>query len=390
MKIVHVIDYFQPKLGYQETFLAREHAAMGHEVCVVTSDRYNRGIYTGNAAAGVLGSRLKTAGFFTEEGIKVWRLKTLFELPNIIWVIGLEKKIRELKPDLVIMHGITNLLAVRIAGLKKKGMNFKLVFDDHAIPENSTGRMRALYPLFRWLFSPGIQKAADALVAILPETKAFMNTRYGVPLERISVIPLGADTGLFRFDAAARRELRQQLGFKDGEVVFIYTGKIIPMRQLPVFIEASAILMQKHLNIKTLFVGGGSPSYIEELKDNVKSKSLSDKFTWLEAVPNEQLYRIYAAADAAVWPYGASLGMREALACSLPIIIGQEARVTELVEGGNGFLFREGDAGDLAQKMEMLLDTGRRAEMGRNSRKLVEEKFSWKTIARQFLEAAPG
>jgi len=390
MKIVHVIDYFQPKLGYQETFLAREHAAMGHEVCVVTSDRYNRGIYTGNAAAGVLGSRLKTAGFFTEEGIKVWRLKTLFELPNIIWVIGLEKKIRELKPDLVIMHGITNLLAVRIAGLKKKGMNFKLVFDDHAIPENSTGRMRALYPLFRWLFSPGIQKAADALVAILPETKAFMNTRYGVPLERISVIPLGADTGLFRFDAAARRELRQQLGFKDGEVVFIYTGKIIPLRQLPVLIKASAILMQKYLNIKTLFVGGGSPSYIEELKDNVKSKSLSDKFTWLEAVPNEQLYRIYAAADAAVWPYGASLGMREALACSLPIIIGQEARVTELVEGGNGFLFREGDAGDLAQKMEMLLDTGRRAEMGRNSRKLVEEKFSWKTIARQFLEAAPG
>jgi glycosyltransferase involved in cell wall biosynthesis len=390
MKIVHVIDYFQPKLGYQETFLAREHAAMGHEVCVVTSDRYNRSVYAGNAAASVLGPRIKGAGFFTEEGIKVWRLKTLFELPNIIWVIGLEKKIRELKPDLVISHGITNLFTVRIARMKKKGVNFKLILDDHAIPENATGKMRVLYPLFRWIFSPGIQKAADALVAILPETRAFMNTRYGVPLERISVIPLGADTELFRFDAAARREVRQELGFKDGEIVFIYTGKIIPMRQLPVFIEASVILMPKYRNVRILFVGGGSPSYIEELKDNVKSKNLSDRFTWLEAVPNEQLYRIYAAADAGVWPYGASVGMREALACSLPIIIGKESRVTELVEGGNGFLFCEGDAGDLAQKMEILLDPGRRAEMGRNSRKLGEERFSWKTIARQFLEVAAG
>ncbi len=119
MKIVHVIDYFQPKLGYQETFLAREHAALGHDVCVVTSDRYNRGLYIGDTATSVLGQRIQKAGFFTEEGMKVWRLKTVFELPNIIWVSGLEKKIRELKPDLVIMHGITNLLAVRIARLKR-------------------------------------------------------------------------------------------------------------------------------------------------------------------------------------------------------------------------------------------------------------------------------
>jgi hypothetical protein len=25
MRIVHIIDYYQPAMGYQETFLAREH-----------------------------------------------------------------------------------------------------------------------------------------------------------------------------------------------------------------------------------------------------------------------------------------------------------------------------------------------------------------------------
>lgn len=50
MKIVHVIDYFQPRLGYQETFLAKEHPKLGHEVYVVTSDRYNPIIFEGDAA----------------------------------------------------------------------------------------------------------------------------------------------------------------------------------------------------------------------------------------------------------------------------------------------------------------------------------------------------
>ncbi|HRS42508.1 MAG TPA: hypothetical protein P5530_01355 [Candidatus Diapherotrites archaeon] len=32
--------YIKPKLGYQEYYLAKEHAKMGPEVTVITSDRY--------------------------------------------------------------------------------------------------------------------------------------------------------------------------------------------------------------------------------------------------------------------------------------------------------------------------------------------------------------
>ena len=41
----------------------------------------------------------------TEEGIKTWRLKALFEVPHAIWMRGLESKIQELKPAMVIVHG---------------------------------------------------------------------------------------------------------------------------------------------------------------------------------------------------------------------------------------------------------------------------------------------
>jgi glycosyltransferase involved in cell wall biosynthesis len=388
MRIIHVIDYFQPKLGYQETFLAREHARAGHDVYVVTSDRYNRIVYSGDAAAKLLGSRIQNAGFFVEEGIQVWRLKTLFELPNIIWLAGLKEKMIELEPDLVIVHGITNISAVRIAGLKNKSRKFKLVYDDHATPDNATGRMRLLYPVFRWLFSKGIRRAADALLAILPETKTFMHRKYGIPLDRISVVPLGADTELFQFDAGAREELRKKLDIKDEEVIFIYTGKVIPIRQLPVFIEAAATMMPNHQNMRILIVGGGSPEYIDQLKRLVDAAKLTDRFTWLDAVPNDELYRMYSAADTAVLPYGGSIGIREAIACGLPIIIGKDSKITELVDGKNGFLFSEGDAVDLAKQMEKLLDSRLRREMGQNSRRLAEDRFVWKNIAEQFVTAA--
>ena len=133
-------------------------------------------------------------------------------------------------------------------------------------------------------------------------------------------------------------------------------------------------------------VGGGSSSYIEQLKQSVRLKKLEDKFTWHEAVPNKQLQRIYSAGDVAVWPYGASIGMREAMACGLPIIIGKDSKVTELIDYNNGLIYQEGDTSDLTQKMEKLLDPALRSEMGHKSRKLVEDRFNWGTIAEQFIE----
>jgi len=387
MRIVHVIDYFHSMLGYQEVFLAKEQVKAGHDVHVITSDRYHSSIYSGGIAA-LIGKRIKGAGSFIEEGIQVWRLKTRFEFPNIIWVAGLEGKIREIKPDMIIVHGITNFSAVRIARMKNRTGGFKLVYDDHAIPDNTTGKMRVLYPLFRWTLSYSIQKAADALVAILPETREFMHRKYGIPLERIDVIPLGADIALFRFDAAARCEIRKELAMGDDDTVFIYASKFIPSRQIPVFIDAVGKIADKYKNITVLMIGSGDESYIDELKQQIQSKGLEGRFKWLDLIPNDQLYKYYSAADISVWPFGASIGMREAMACCLPIIIGENSRVTELVERDNGLLFREGDSSDLALQMEKLLDPELRRKMGQKGRELVEEKFSWEVIAGQFIEAA--
>ncbi len=383
MRIVLVSSHLYPVLGYQEAYLAREQSKLGHEVYVVTSDRHSRFIYKQNKS--LLGERIVGAGFFTEEGIKVWRLKTLFEIPYNIWVLGLEKKIQELNPDIVIMHGIVNFLALRIARLKKKRDNFKLIYDDHMTFDNSTGKLRILYPLFKWTFSKLIQETADAFVGVGYPSKIFMNKRYGIPLERIVVIPLGADDELFRFDAPARNEIRNKLSINENDTVFICTGKIVPERRLYLVIEAMK-LMEAYNHLKVLLVGSGSPTYIEQMKQDIRTKGLEDRFIWHNMVPNRELYKYYSAADAAIWPCKASISMLEAMACSLPIIADDSPNMNEMTYVNNQLIYQGHNPSNLAQQMEKLLDPGFRKEMGRNGRKLIEEKLNWRIIARLFIE----
>lgn len=366
--------------------MPREQAKLGHEVYMVTSDRYSPLVYTANRD--LLKKRIKGFGFFEEEGIKVWRLKTLFELPHAIWIRGLEKKIQELKPDIVIVHGIVNFYALRIARLKKKLGNFKLIYDDHMTFAASRSKMRILYSLFKRTLSQLIQESADALVGVSHASKMFMHKKYGIPLGRITVVPLGADDELFKFDALARKDIRSKLSLNENDAVFIYAGKIVPVKGPHLLVEAALKLMKRHNNLKVILVGNGPQSYIDKMKLTIQSEGLEDKFIWHEVVPNKELHKFYSAADVAVWPREASLSMMEAMACGLPIIISDRAEVTERVKHNNGLTYCGDDASSLAQQMEKLLDPKLIEQMGQNGKKLIEERLSWRIISKQFIELA--
>jgi len=72
MRIVHIRDDFPPRLGYQEVYLAREQAKIGHGVYVVAADRYMTSTYSANKS--LLGeSRIIGTGFSIEEELS-WRI----------------------------------------------------------------------------------------------------------------------------------------------------------------------------------------------------------------------------------------------------------------------------------------------------------------------------
>lgn len=388
LRILHIIDHFYPVLGYQETFLAKAHGRT-NETLVITSDRYAQALYAANKS--LLKQRVIGSGYSIERGIKVLRLPTLLDISHINqpWLISLEQAVLNFNPDIVIVHSVLSITSMRIARLKSKLPNAILIFDDH-MTYNATrgGWTHLMYKILRRSVTPMLLKTVDLFVAAVSnETRSFMEETYGIPASRIVVIPLGVERGIFRRDPESRAIVRNKYKIRKNDVVFLYAGKIIPEKGVHLFVEGGIRLCSRHPNVKFMLVGGGYPAYIERLGGRIRKSGFSNRFVFVNAVPNEELYQFCNAADVGVWPLQCSISMVEAMSCGLPIIISEKSGTIERVNEGTGLLYRDGDVNDLHLKMEELLDRKRRKNMSKNAEKYTE-KLDWDIIAEIFLDCA--
>jgi glycosyltransferase involved in cell wall biosynthesis len=267
MRVLHVTNHFYPILGYQETFLARYHSER-NTVMVITSDRHSKGIFRPNKA--ILKARIVGPGLHKEEGLDVLRLRTLIDSDTLTVQVlaGLERAVREFAPDIIIAHEVVTVNTMRIALLRRFLRNTRIVVDDHMVYSATRGGWTAVsYQLFRIMVSPVLQRLVDRFVAVAPETREFMHKIYGIPLKRISLIPLGVDLKLLGPDDALRAEYRLKLRFEASNVVFAYVGKLIPQKGVHLFVEAAIRLLEKDRTVRFMLVGGGRRTLQEEVAE---------------------------------------------------------------------------------------------------------------------------
>lgn len=389
MKIVHVASYYMPQLSYHEPYLAKEHAKLGHDVYVITSDKaYPLGIYKSLEQS--LGTRNLKTGFYKDDGVTVIRLKTLFEVSMRPWIQGMEKILVSLNPDLIYVHTITGIHSIRIAFLKAiRKIKGRLIYDDHmhygVMKKGVLGKL--FYSIYRIIFTKFFLSQTDIFIAITEEIKLFMNKEYRIPQDKIVVIHLGVDTETFKFSQSARKELRSAYNISDNDIIFIYAGKIIEGKGIHLLLKAGIQLMKNHSNIYLFILGDGDQKYINQMKEIVRIRGVENRIIWHKAVENRELYKYYSAADVGVWPLQETITILEACSCGLPVIFKDSLNLKHLISNNNGFTYREGNTDDLAKYMEILiLDENLRLSMGKRGSELMEKEYSWTKIAKQSLE----
>ncbi|MGB9623092.1 MAG: glycosyltransferase family 4 protein, partial [Candidatus Bathyarchaeia archaeon] len=287
---MHIINHFYPKLGYQEYFLAKTHGYQ-HNVLVISSNRFGKSIFESNRS--LLGHRSLKPGLYIEEGVKVLRLPALFDNPpfEIPWLIGLEQAVMDFSPDAIILHGVVSFSSIMVSKLKKKLPRVKIIVDDHMTYNATRGKqVIPLYNMFKRMFMPLLLDSVDCFVGVTYETKEFMQAVYGIPNKKITIIPLGVDTYRFRYDPNARRHMRKEYGIEDNHVLFIYAGKVIPSKGVHIFVDAGLKLCEKSNNVLFLIVGGKEPKYFNCIQRKILKAGKSDRFIFVDTVPNEQLY----------------------------------------------------------------------------------------------------
>ncbi|MBW8687354.1 glycosyltransferase family 4 protein [Chitinophaga rhizophila] len=385
MRIVHLCNYFQPKLGYQEYFLSNEHSKMGHEVTVVTSERYFPFPDYDNTVFPVLGKRIGDPGEFDYEGFRVIKLDIAFEFSKRVWLRGLTRVLKRIQPDVVICHGIGNFNALRAAKLKGR-LGFRLVVDDHMlISEKNHSLLGQLY--YKAFNFRNIYEKADRIVGVADECVEYIVDQYKFPRSRVEMIPLGADIDLFRFNKQLGEGFRRKHRIDPEAVVITYTGKHTfkkgPHNILMALEKLKDVLGDR--KVTALFIGNMENAYEQTFNDHVGRVTDKIQVVRIAAVTNKELVDIYSASDIAVWPRQGSMSMIEASSCEVAIVCCDF--LTERYKNNNGIPIKEDDIDDLAKAFDFLIrNDEERVAMGKRGRELIMNEMSWKIIAERFIK----
>jgi glycosyltransferase involved in cell wall biosynthesis len=379
MRIAMVASWFSAETGYAENCLSKALASLGHDVHLVTSTAqpyFNSPFYS-EVYEPWLGPPVLEEGETEVDGYRVHRLPLASGRGGVgVKIKGLVGGLRRLRPEIVQAFEVVGSTPYA-AAVGRPLLRYRLFTGNHVhasvFDEDQRPSMQGRF----------VGRMTERCYAISPDAAEIAVRSFGIPEGKVVVSPLGVDTDLFRpvgdpESSEARRALRAELGFEDDEVVCIYTGRFTegPHGKNPrCLAEAVARLSDQGHRFRALFVGGGDPGYTDELRSSPGSVVLP--FVGFKDLP-----RHYWAADVAVWPRQESTSQIDAAACGLPLVLSDRIQVKERVDG-NGLLYREDDAEDLARQLLTLEDPAKRREMGAAGAERIGREYGWKVLAQQ-------
>jgi glycosyltransferase involved in cell wall biosynthesis len=171
--------------------------------------------------------------------------------------------------------------------------------------------------------------------------------------------------------------------------IILYVGSETPRQNVPVLLNAFAILKKKIPGIKLVKIGE-SQSYgaRKNLHRLIKELELCDDIIFAGYVPEEDMPKWYNAADILVYPCdyaGFGLPPVEAMACGTPVITSNTTSLPEVV-GDAGIMIDPHDFKLMADKMyEVLTDDKIMDQMISGGLKRAK-LFNWDDSAKKTLE----
>lgn len=390
MRIVHLTNYFMPEFGYQEYYLAKYHSEMGHEVHVICSNRTYPKQREYKVFSDVYNKRIIKPGKKEVEDFTIHYLPAYFEVNMQLFLKGLFKKLKEIKPDIIFAHGLNRWTTILVAIWKKfLCKDVVLIADDHML---YSAYVPTYYRRIWYLILKKIIKfllpVFNQIIAVSNETKKFLVDKFEIPTEKIIVLPIGVDCEKFIFSEENRKKIREKLGIPENAFVIIYAGKIVPEKGCDLVYEISKDYLKNKHNVYLLYVGSGIKSqFAQDIRNRALNDGVDNRVLWHNHVDHDELPAFYSAADVAIWPYQETMSALEASACGLPIILRNSDIARERVAGGNGFACATIEEQKIA--LGQLIDNSAlRKEMGEKGVKYMQEKFCWRKIAEQFIEVA--
>lgn len=230
-------------------------------------------------------------------------------------------------------------------------------------------------------------KKADKIIAVVEKSKEFLIKKHKIPHNKIKIIPLAADTELYKFSNEDRIRIREELKMPKEAVVFVFSGNLDPFKKIELLINAFSNLVNRFDNTYLILICGGNENYLNYLKRLTSKIEKQDRIIFLDYMLKERLPEYFSCADVGVFPAVPSITILEQMACKLAIIC-PDLKTTDIYIQGNGITYKEISDVSIYNAMEkLMLNENLLHEMRENSLKIIETKFNWRKITRDFLKA---
>lgn len=369
MKIIRTIESFYPAVSgpaNQAFMISRMLFKHGIDSQVFTSDLMAK----------------KSPAEEVIKGVNVKRFKSKASFLKYIYTPQIKSALIKAKPDIIHAHNFRSYQGqAGFFAAKKLGVPY--VINTHGgllgYKSITKGIKQMPYKAYDFFIGKKIINGSDAVV-VSSDQEYDEALLYGVDKKKLHVIPMGIDVSEYKTERKNKENLTA-----------LFVGRLSRNRNLEPIIKAMAYADK---NIMLRIVGDEAKSsdtsksgYVDELKQLVKSLKL-ENIEFAGPKYEKELINEYKNADifvnASVYEnFGQCI--LEAAASGLPLISTRVGVASELIKDSKrGFFIDDCSPKIIAEKINLLLDSRLRKEMGRLIQRDVENKYNWDDIIMEY------
>lgn len=388
MKILHIINYYHEGFGYQENFIAYYQKKLGHEVLVITSDwyfpfpEYDSTIFTR------LGKRHIGSGKFVDNNVNIIRKKSFFQKigpPGIVW-FSVYKELKKFRPDIIHVHGATNLILPELFIFQKK-FAYKIFIDSHQDASVQNESNNFIYQLYYsiWRFFFRILNKKKIIRQFLPITKSakyWLTDKLDIDEQSMTILPLGVDINTMKYEAILEYNFRKKYKIQN-KMVLVNAGKQYQKKRIDWIIDVAILALKSKVNIFLILVGEASISYNKLLNEKLNLLG-SKNFLRLPFLKRDELKSVYCASDIGIWPGIPSNTIQEAMACKVSLILPDDDIVGHLIE--NNGIKESQNLDKVVSFIKSLSKDKKKLFSYKESSAKLANKYNWENITLELLK----
>lgn len=344
----------------------------GHEVTVVT---YREG----------------NAPYFEDDkGVKVYRIDNYMINPNnfIDWIMQMNFNMVAKASEIIAKEGKFDVihahdwLVAYAAKTLKNSYEIPIVSTIHA---TESGRNSGIHDeTQRYINDTEWMLTYESTEVIVNSNymKRELQSLFGLPFEKINVVPNGINVNMFS-GIERDYDFRRQYAL-DNEKIILFMGRLVYEKGVQHLISAMPKILAGYHDAKLVIAGKGG--MIDELKAQVNSMGISNKVYFTGYMDSKQVCKMYKCADVSVFPstyepFG--IVALEAMLSGTPVVVSDIGGLNEIVtHGQNGMKSYAGNPNSIADSiLELLYNPQLSQEVVKKAKNMVKNEYTWAKIA---------